>query len=73
MKTIYKTLLYPIVALIIIILMSGICWLLTAFFAMLFSTDISTVVNSPIILLYVIAMFGVLYMTITCFQAIEKL
>ena len=72
MNTIQKTLLYPIVATAIIILVTCLNWLLTAFFSFVFDTTLNDVACSPMVLVYLVSSLGTLYMIVNCFQYIDE-
>ncbi len=66
MNTLQKTMLYPIAGLIIIILMTSMNWLLTAFFSIIFDTTINNVACSPMVIIYGISFIATMYMIVNC-------
>lgn len=72
MNKLQKSLLYPIVIVGIIMLITCLDWLLTAFFAVIFSTTMNNIACSPMVLLYVLSLFGMIYTIINCCQYIDE-
>jgi hypothetical protein len=72
MNKFIKLLLYPTSATLIIVLMTCLDWLLTAFFSAIFDVEMKILANSPIIIFYVLSFLGSCYIIITCFQYIDE-
>ena len=72
MNTLQKTMLYPIAGLIIIVLMTSLNWLLTAFFSIIFDTTINNVACSPIVIIYGASFIGTIYMVVNCCIYIDE-
>ena len=72
MNTLQKTMLYPIAGLIIIVLMTSLNWLLTAFFSVIFDTTINNIACSPMVILYAASFIGTIYMVVNCCIYIDE-
>jgi len=72
MNPLLKLFLYPVVTIVIIMLVTGCNWLLTAFFALIFDVKMVEVVNSPFVFFYVLSGFGTLYLIVDSFCYIEN-
>lgn len=72
MNELQKTILYPIIATAIIILITCLDWVLTAFFAFIFDTTLSNIALSPMILIYIVSAITTAYMVITCCEYINE-
>lgn len=71
MNTLQKIMLYPIAGFIIIVLMTSMNWLLTAFFAIIFDTTINNVACSPMVILYAVSFISTTYMIVNCCMYID--
>jgi hypothetical protein len=71
MSTIKKMMLMPIVVVFNIILNVSLMWLLTFFLAYVFDTTINSVACSPMIIIYVIGVVGIIASTIHILQYID--
>ena len=71
MNTLQKIMLYPIAGFIIIILMTSMNWLLTAFFSVIFDTTINNVACSPMVILYAVSFISTTYMIVNCCMYID--
>ena len=71
MNTLQKIMLYPIAGFIIIILMTSMNWLLTAFFSVIFNTTINNVACSPMVILYAVSFISTTYMIVNCCMYID--
>lgn len=71
MNTLQKIMLYPIAGFIIIILMTSMNWLLTAFFSIIFDTTINNVACSPMVILYAVSFISTTYMIVNCCMYID--
>ena len=72
MNPLKKLLLYPIAITGIIILITCLNWVLTAFFSVIFSTTIASVALSPMIVIYILSGIGTLYLTVYYCQYIDE-
>jgi uncharacterized membrane protein YuzA (DUF378 family) len=72
LNTIQKTFLYPTMITLIIMLITLLNWLLTAFFSLVFKTTITNVALSPIILIYICSGIGALYLCVNCSLYIDE-
>jgi len=66
MNTLKKIMLYPIAGFIIIVLMTSMNWLLTAFFSIIFDTTINNIACSPMVIIYGISFIATMYMIVNC-------
>jgi hypothetical protein len=53
MNKLTKTFIYPVLAMIIIIVNVGVCYILTAFLAWIFNVELINIVESPMVLVYI--------------------
>jgi hypothetical protein len=72
MNPLQKTFLFPIVITAIIVVNTCLCWLLTAFFAKIFSVEIAVATASPMVLIYIFALIGSIYMMVYACQYIDE-
>jgi uncharacterized protein with PQ loop repeat len=72
MNALKKTFLFPIVITAIIVVNTCLCWLLTAFFAKIFSVEIGVAADSPMVLIYIIALIGSIYTIVYACQYIDE-
>jgi uncharacterized protein with PQ loop repeat len=72
MNALKKTFLFPIVITAIIVVNTCLCWLLTAFFAKIFSVEIGVAAVSPMVFIYIVAFVGSLYMIVYACQYIDE-
>jgi len=72
MNPLKKLLLYPIAITSIIILITCLNWVLTAFFSVIFSTTIESAALSPMIFIYVLSVIGTLYLIVSCCEYIDQ-
>ena len=72
MNALKKTFLFPIVITAIIVVNTFLCWLLTAFFAKIFSVEIGVAAASPMVLIYIVAFVGSLYMIVYACHYIDE-
>jgi hypothetical protein len=66
MNPLLKLFLYPLAITLVILLVIGCNWVVTAFFALVLNTTLADVAKSPIIILYVLSGFGAFFL---CFLA----
>jgi hypothetical protein len=72
MNKLKKTFILPILAVSIIILMTSLMWLLTAFFSLIFQCTIAEVAASPMILIYIFFTIGTIYMILESFKYVDE-
>jgi hypothetical protein len=72
MNKLTKLFIYPIVAIALIMLNVILCWGLTEFLAWLFIVKPIDIVQSPMMLVYIITFIGTIYQIVCAFQYIDK-
>jgi uncharacterized protein with PQ loop repeat len=72
MNNLQKLFLYPVAIAAVVIINTSLCWLLTAFFAKIFSVEIGVAAASPMVFIYIVAFVGSLYMIGYACQYIDE-
>jgi hypothetical protein len=72
MNKLKKLFIYPIVAIALIMLNVILCWGLTEFLAWLFIVEPIDIVQSPMMLVYIITFIGTIYQILCAFQYIDE-
>ena len=73
MNKLKKVFLYPTLSTIVIMLMSVLNWILIAFFAIMFDTEMTDIANSsPIIIIYVVSILTTIYLVTEVCEYVSK-
>jgi hypothetical protein len=72
MNNLQKLFLYPVAIAAVVIINTSLCWLLTAFFAKIFSVEIGVAAASPMVFIYIIAAIATVYMSVNVCKYIDE-
>jgi hypothetical protein len=72
MNKLTKTFIYPVLAMIIIIVNVGVCYILTAFLAWIFNVELINIVESPMVLVYIVWFIGLIVQIGNSFEYVDK-
>ena len=72
MNKLKKTFLYPIISVIVIMLVTLLDWILTAFFALIFDTTMLNIASGPMLFMYAITFVVMIYMIVEVCDYIDQ-
>ena len=72
MNKLKKVFLYPIMSVVVIMLITVLDWILTAFFALIFDTTISNIASGPMLFVYAISFVVMIYMIVEVCDYIDQ-
>jgi len=72
MNKLKKTFLYPIISVIVIMLITLLDWILTAFFALIFDTTMLNMASGPMLFMYAISFVVMIYMIVEVCDYIDQ-
>jgi hypothetical protein len=72
MNNLQKLFLYPIAVSAVVVVNASVCWVLTAFFATIFSVEIGVAAASPMVLIYIISAIATVYMSVNVCKYIDE-
>jgi hypothetical protein len=72
MNNLKKTFLYPIMSVVVIMLVTVLDWILTAFFALIFDTTMLNIASGPMLFVYAISFVVMIYMIVEVCDYIDQ-